>query len=244
MRLIKKREQLENNLNTVEGYLIEGTDDEKLELATLIKKASCIIAYQFGNEIRFAPSRFVGYVNNSLKGYVRSQADGKETNVVIRSILKSHPLPNKKLKNAYLSYCNSLGLKAENKKHKFWKLNLESDFENNREQTGEFPEGRIVERIHKSRERNSLVVKIAKEKFKKKHGKLFCQICSFDFEKIYGKVGKDFIEGHHTIAVSEMSPDHKTKPEDIAMLCSNGHKMVHKKRPWITMKKLKTLTKK
>lgn len=123
------------------------------------------------------------------------------------------------------------------------KLEIDHDFENNEDLTGEFPEGKIVERTHKARERNSQVISLAKEKFKKLKGRLYCQVCGFDFEKTYGQIGKDFIEGHHTIAVSEMSNDHKTKVEDIAMLCANCHRMVHKKRPWLTMKNLGKLLK-
>jgi putative restriction endonuclease len=57
-------------------------------------------------------------------------------------------------------------------------------------------------------------------------------------------IGIDFIEGHHIIPVSEMAPDHKTKPEEIALLCSNCHKMIHKRRPWLGMDQLKDLVKK
>lgn len=102
---------------------------------------------------------------------------------------------------------------------------MKSYFNDNEELTGEFPEGKVIERIHKSRERNSQVIQIAKHNFKTKYGKLFCQIYGFYFEATYGEIGKDFIEAHHTIPVSEM------KPEDITMLCSNCHKMVHKRRP-------------
>ena len=104
-----------------------------------------------------------------------------------------------------------------------------------------FPEGKIIERIHKSRERNYKVINLAKEKFIKKNGRLFCQVCGFDFENTYGKLGKGFIEGHHTIAVSEMSYDHKTRIEDIVLVCSNCHRMIHKKRPWLRMDELKKI---
>jgi predicted HNH restriction endonuclease len=100
---------------------------------------------------------------------------------------------------------------------------------------------KVVERAHKSRERNSEVVWIAKRNFKVKHGCLFCEVCGFDFEKHYGKLGCDYIEGHHTIPVSEMKPNHKTKPEDIAMVCSNCHRMLHKRRPWLSLGELKTI---
>ena len=104
---------------------------------------------------------------------------------------------------------------------------------------GEFPEGREVERRHKARERNQALIRRAKDKFKQKHGRLFCQICRFDFSLEYGEIGNDFIEAHHTVPIS--SGETKTKVKDIAMVCSNCHKMLHRKRPWLNMKQLKRL---
>jgi putative restriction endonuclease len=62
-----------------------------------------------------------------------------------------------------------------------------------------------------------------------------------DFEKKYGERGKDFIEAHHTIPVSEMVPGQNTKVEDIALVCSNCHKILHRTRPWLSMKRLKEI---
>jgi len=60
-----------------------------------------------------------------------------------------------------------------------------------------FEEGKKKLILHLCRERNYRVVNLAKEDFLKKHGRLFCEICSFDFEHKYGQIGKGFIEGHH-----------------------------------------------
>ena len=103
----------------------------------------------------------------------------------------------------------------------------------------EFPEGGEVERKHKARERNQALIKRAKEIFKQEHGRLYCQICRFDFSLKYGEVGNDFIEAHHTVPIS--SGEIKTKVKDIAMVCSNCHKMLHRKRPWLKLKQLKNL---
>ena len=58
---------------------------------------------------------------------------------------------------------------------------------------------------------------------------MFCEVCAVDFSKMYGERGNNFIEGHHRKLVSEMKEGDKTKVEDIAMLCSNCHRMIHKK---------------
>ena len=105
----------------------------------------------------------------------------------------------------------------------------------------EFPEGRELERKHKVRERNQALIKAAKEEFKKSHGRLYCQVCDFDFAKKYGDVGHDFIEAHHTVPVSELTEQVKTKISEIALVCSNCHRMLHRRRPWLAMKELTEL---
>lgn len=247
MRLINTKNQLIKNIDTLEGYLTEGDDYAANEAKSLVKRGTCFVAYKIDRELRFAPSRFIGYIDNKLDKHSASdEKDGRETNKAIIKILEAKPIPNDQLNEKYLEYCNRLGIQPSEKgsfgaPRKFWQLKIDQDFENNEDLTDEFPEGKIVERTHKARERNSQVISLAKEKFKKLKGRLYCQVCGFDFEKTYGQIGKDFIEGHHTIAVSEMSSDHKTKVEDIAMLCANCHRMVHKKRPWLTMKDLDKL---
>jgi|JI9StandDraft_2_1071091.scaffolds.fasta_scaffold31231_2 putative restriction endonuclease len=107
-----------------------------------------------------------------------------------------------------------------------------------------FPEGRKKFILHTIRERDSQVIKDAKEAFKKKHNReLFCEVCGFNFENIYGKHGKDYIEGHHSKPISKMKKGDVTKISDIIMVCSNCHRMLHRKRPWITKDKLKSLLK-
>ncbi|PEN40858.1 restriction endonuclease [Bacillus toyonensis] len=104
-----------------------------------------------------------------------------------------------------------------------------------------FEEGKKKLKQHIVRERNPQVIKLAKQRFKEEHGRLFCEVCDFDFFEKYGELGEDFIEGHHTIPVSELEEKQKTKVEDIALVCSNCHKMLHRKRPWLSKEELKKL---
>ncbi|MED3354360.1 HNH endonuclease [Bacillus thuringiensis] len=78
----------------------------------------------------------------------------------------------------------------------------------------------------------------AKERFKQQHdGKLFCETCGYDFYKTYGELGKDYIEGHHTIPVSQLKEGEKTRIEDIIMFFSNYHRMLHRRKPWLNKRK-------
>jgi len=105
----------------------------------------------------------------------------------------------------------------------------------------EFPEGIEIERKHKLRERNQAVIKEAKNEFKGKYGRLYCQVCGFDFYSSYGEIGQDYIEGHHILPISKLRGEIKTKVSDIALVCSNCHRMLHRKRPWLKMSELKNL---
>ena len=107
----------------------------------------------------------------------------------------------------------------------------------------EFSEGKILLKKHLQRERNVKLIEIAKKKFIEKHGRLYCEVCGFDFEKTYGELGKKFIEAHHVKPVSQMNENEKTSIDDIVMVCSNCHSMIHRKKPWLTIDKIKSIIK-
>jgi 5-methylcytosine-specific restriction protein A len=105
----------------------------------------------------------------------------------------------------------------------------------------EAPEGKLLTKLHKRRERSVKLVFAKKNWVMKKFGALLCEACGFNFAKVYGKRGYGFIECHHKKPVTELGDGHKTKIEDLALLCSNCHRMIHTRRPWLTVEELKSL---
>jgi 5-methylcytosine-specific restriction protein A len=105
----------------------------------------------------------------------------------------------------------------------------------------EFPEGRVLFREHRARERNRALVQAAKSRVLRIENKLACQACGFSFKDKYGAVGEGYIECHHVVPISELKPNSKTKVSDIVLLCSNCHRMVHRRRPWLSIEELKLL---
>lgn len=103
-----------------------------------------------------------------------------------------------------------------------------------------FPEGAIQERRHLVRERSSALIRNVKDAARK-NGRLRCEVCDFDFEARYGPIGHGYIEAHHTIPVSELSAGDQTRPEDIALVCANCHRMLHRRRPWLRKHELKAV---
>lgn len=89
-------------------------------------------------------------------------------------------------------------------------------------------EGRIKYVIHKRRERNRKLVSAKKMTFLKAFGRLYCEICGFDFEQTYGAVGEGFIECHHITPISTYKEEAITLLEDLILLCANSHRMIHR----------------
>ena len=83
-------------------------------------------------------------------------------------------------------------------------------------------EGGLALSIHLSRERDRTIV----AKFKASLKSLECCVCSFDFGKVYGKVGEGFIEAHHERHLS--SGERRTRIADLHPVCSNCHRMLHR----------------
>lgn len=75
-------------------------------------------------------------------------------------------------------------------------------------------------------ERNQTLRKIAVSL----HG-TSCKVCGFYFGLFYGERGVDYIEVHHLNPLSRIKTEHDVKPEtDMTVLCSNCHRMIHRKR--------------
>lgn len=77
-----------------------------------------------------------------------------------------------------------------------------------------------------------------------KHWKAICAVCSFDFEKTYGEIGKGFIHVHHLTPVSQIGKAYQIDPiNDLIPVCPNCHSMLHKQEPPLTIDELKSLLK-
>lgn len=106
----------------------------------------------------------------------------------------------------------------------------------------QFEEGRrrLVSHSKIEKVRNPALVRQAKKIFKITNGRLFCEVCGFDFEDVYGVKGKNFIEAHHNRPISEIKSRITLTIDDLTMVCSNCHRMLHKP-PWISVEDLKKL---
>jgi 5-methylcytosine-specific restriction protein A len=88
-------------------------------------------------------------------------------------------------------------------------------------------EGGILYKLHKVRERDPSIVKHKKDYVYQLTGKLACEACILEFEEYYGKIGKGFIECHHLTPLNTFKAERATTLNDLALVCSNCHRMLH-----------------
>ncbi len=105
-------------------------------------------------------------------------------------------------------------------------------------------EGKVIYKLHKHRERNPKLNKKKKDTYLKKFGKLDCEVCGFDFYKIYGELGKGFMECHHKTPLSQIEGESVTTLNDLALVCANCHRMLHRELDILSVTELKKMIKK
>jgi hypothetical protein len=94
---------------------------------------------------------------------------------------------------------------------------------------------------HYRRERNRKLVKLKKEEVLRREGHLKCEVCRFDFETFYGSVGQGFCEVHHLTPLAELKEGTPTKLGDLAIVCANCHRMLHRSNPPMTLQQLRNM---
>jgi 5-methylcytosine-specific restriction protein A len=88
---------------------------------------------------------------------------------------------------------------------------------------------------HLRRERSSAIVKAKKEATLQATGKLCCEACGFDFKDVYGELGDGFCEVHHIQPLSKADGVVKTELKDLAIVCSNCHRVIHRSDPMLSI---------
>lgn len=92
-------------------------------------------------------------------------------------------------------------------------------------------EGRERWRRHLHRERNRALVSSKKADVKQRTGRLACEACNHEFGRRYGPELADFCEVHHLVPLGAVDAERITRLEDLAVLCSNCHRAIHRLGP-------------
>ncbi len=225
-RLIETTSELMDNLLQVDTYLSGDNEEDYNAMIRLISRGTDFVVYKSAGKIHFAPSRFVGYLNNRLIVHLvkRNGKNGTKTTPTINKILGCNCAYNEDLEKEYLRFCLELQVVPKqmvNTQRKFWVLNDDL----NTQYSDEYYEGTVQQVLVNKYERNP----IARKKCIEKYG-CICQVCGMDFGKVYGELGNGFIHVHHIVPISAQKGEvHKIDPENsLVPVCPNCHAMLHK----------------
>jgi putative restriction endonuclease len=110
MNLVTTLKQIERNITELERGRSAGGDGQGEYLA-LIKRGTCFLPYESSLGLAFAPSRFVGYINNKIESHADNpNRDGRKTNAALNELLGIRPRMHKVLEQAYLDFCVKIGV--------------------------------------------------------------------------------------------------------------------------------------
>jgi HNH endonuclease len=121
-----------------------------------------------------------------------------------------------------------------------WWKNENDDFESapiffgGSEEDIEVQEGGPKLAAHLRRER-SLRLRAAKmREVLERRRELRCEACNFSFRRQYGDIGAEFCEVHHRKGLAATG-NTVTRPKELAILCSNCHRMIHRTKPMMSV---------
>lgn len=239
-RRIENKEELIVNLNTVEYYLSAAEGEENRDaMINLIGNGSNFVAYHYNGRLHFAPSRFIGYLNNSLLVHLvkNNGKNGSDTSDSIDKILSKRKYVDE-LEKSYIEYCDIIGAIPKNMvnaQRKYWYL------EDNIKVTKELFEEGNSEQVSTNRYERSLE---ARKRAIEYHG-LRCIVCGMDFEETYGKIGRGFIHIHHIVPISSKGKTKIDYEKDLVPVCPNCHAMLHRgdNGSVLSVKELKSILK-
>ncbi len=82
---------------------------------------------------------------------------------------------------------------------------------------------------HRRREQSLRDAKVTEAR-RSGNGRLKCEVpgCGFDFELVYGDLGRDYAQVHHLKPLADRTTPSQTKLNDLAIVCANCHAMIHR----------------
>lgn len=124
METVKTWSDIRSNILQLEKYKNSENSEKRRFYQDIIRRGRCFVALDTRNGFIFAPSRFVGYVDNDIKNHDENyDKDGRETNGEIDVILGYHEV-NKKLEDRFKIFCQNLDINPDNHERKYWNLSM------------------------------------------------------------------------------------------------------------------------
>lgn len=111
MKLVTEISQVAENIAELERGRSASDEASAEEYRSLIKRGTCFVPYASSEGLSFAPSRFVGYVENKLATHANNpDRDGRITNSALNKVFGSQPHSDASLEDRYLTFCARVGI--------------------------------------------------------------------------------------------------------------------------------------
>ncbi len=191
---------------------------------TPVKASEVLHPEALGDDLWFAekPEGDEPKVGVALDSVRLSIAEG----MVSRSAVKDDPLLQQstiiRMANATVFHLNETERKQI---EELWAASYESEPE---ESVPSAAEGKIQLRAHRRRERSRFLVRKKLEDFRRLHGSLHCEACSFaEVGQYPHALAASVFEVHHILPLASAATPRRTTLDDLKVLCANCHRAVH-----------------
>lgn len=250
--MIQTIDDLVENLYEFNSYKDSENADEQNFFHKTIKSGWNFVCATVENEYMFCPSRFIGYESNSMAKHEQKRKrkgqgglDGTKTSATIKKVLGSAPSFDEEIEANFITMCEELGIHPDKRDRTYWKIDVARsilEFIGSSKTESEFIDGNgnFIEGAARQIWVNRYERSAAARNECLRHYGYKCSICDFDFEKVYGDIGKQYIHVHHIVPISRLGKDYNIDPvKDLRPVCPNCHAMLHTAHPPHTIKDIK-----
>ena len=123
MAYVRTLNDIIGNLETLEKYLAEGSKEETAYAKELIKNATNMVVYKVEGINHFAPSVFVGHVDNSMANQKKADPEEQpDADKKVAKVVGKDAFSNGIMEGNFAKYCDSLGIKPPKQDRLYWRL--------------------------------------------------------------------------------------------------------------------------
>ena len=113
---VENRAEVIKNIYTLYSYAINGSEEEKDWALERFRHGKWYVVEPFGNTLLFAPSRFVGYKDNTRIKHIETQGNGTLTNENFTSRKLYKEATDEYLSEQFKLFMSSIGVEKESAK--------------------------------------------------------------------------------------------------------------------------------
>lgn len=113
---IESKIDVVKNIYTLYSYAKSTMAEDKEWALQRFKQGKWYVVEPFGNTLLFAPSRFVGYKNNTKEKHISNHGDGTQTNNKFRELKLYKEITDDYLSKQFESFMTSLGIEKDTAK--------------------------------------------------------------------------------------------------------------------------------